>query len=232
MDNSLSDVTEKDRANHIEGYSLLSADNLCDQSDLSRSIPMALQICSRRVLLTDSAVQSAVSADQKLARRQASNNMQNLLADQRVTRGILSRAFEPLTESPKGSVRAKGPLRMSFDIPIFSIVQDTAPYVRSIVAYDTRLEARRIQLSNLLSQGGRSGKRQRTTRASRAALEGGHKAHTRRERWFPKNTNFSLVLQTGGETWQEVALSRAGGQSESNYDESRRSSITSTGSEA
>lgn len=51
----------------------------------------------------------------------------------------------------------------------------------------------------------------RTTRASLAALEGGSKAHTRRERWFLGTTNafFAPVLQSGGEAWQELAWQRA-----------------------
>ncbi|KAI9870283.1 MAG: hypothetical protein M1830_004442, partial [Pleopsidium flavum] len=82
---------------------------------------------------------------------------------------------------------------------------DLAPYVRSIISYDLRLERERLRLSNLLSQGGRDGKRIRTTRASLAALEGGSKAHTRRERWLPTGTNATLVLRTGGRDWEDVA---------------------------
>lgn len=31
----------------------------------------------------------------------------------------------------------------------------------------------------------------------------------RRERWFPSNTDFGLVLQSGGDGWQNVALKHA-----------------------
>lgn len=96
----------------------------------------------------------------------------------------------------------------SFDGPMSAIVQDLAPYVRSIVYSDMKLEEHRLQLNSLLAQDGRKGKRMRTTRASHAALEGGSKAHTRRDRWFPVDTNFTLILQSGGNGWQELAWKR------------------------
>jgi hypothetical protein len=45
------------------------------------------------------------------------------------------------------------------------------------------------------------GKKVRKTRAARAALEGGSKANTRRERWFSEMTDFEKVLKTAGEGW-------------------------------
>ena len=85
---------------------------------------------------------------------------------------------------------------------------DLAPYIRSIVSYDNRLEQERARLNKLLTDGTKSGKRQRTTRASRAALEGGHKASTRRERWFECELDVPLVLETGGAGWQDIAWAR------------------------
>ncbi|MCJ1478829.1 hypothetical protein MMC13_007513 [Lambiella insularis] len=98
--------------------------------------------------------------------------------------------------------------------PLPTLASDIAPYVRAIVAFDLRLESQRRHLSSLLSENGRNGKRPRTTRASRAALEGGNKASTRRERWFPKSTNFPLVLRTGGKEWPAVAVEAQVGQVE------------------
>ena len=118
--------------------------------------------------------------------------------------------FEPIARSNKPIlVIPKGPQISTFDGSLSIITEDLAPYVRSIVSYDLRLEEQRGLLSSLLAQPGRNSKRQRTTRASRAALEGGSKAHTRRERWFPKDTNFDSVLQSGGEGWQDIALKQA-----------------------
>lgn len=84
------------------------------------------------------------------------------------------------------------------------VSEDVAPYIRSIVAFDLRLEQQRIQLSGLLSQGAR---RPRTTRASRAAVEGGDKAMIRRERWFPGRIVPSQVKMTGGLDWENILLS-------------------------
>ncbi|KAH7083665.1 hypothetical protein FB567DRAFT_529649 [Paraphoma chrysanthemicola] len=88
----------------------------------------------------------------------------------------------------------------SFDRTFSIITLDLAPYVRSIVAHEQLLESQRIRLSNLLSGGG-TGKRPRTTRASRVALEGGVRETKRRDRWFDKGLNFELVMATAGETW-------------------------------
>ncbi|KAH7067572.1 hypothetical protein BKA63DRAFT_557160 [Paraphoma chrysanthemicola] len=88
----------------------------------------------------------------------------------------------------------------SFDRTFSIITLDLAPYVRSIVAHEQLLESQRILLSNLLSGGG-TGKRARTTRASRVALEGGVRETKRRDRWFDKGLNFELVMATAGETW-------------------------------
>ena len=140
--------------------------------------------------------------------------------------------FEPIARSPKPVLGIpKGPHISTFDGSLSIITEDLAPYVRSIVAYDLRLEEQRGLLSSTLSQPGQNSKRQRTTRASRAALEGGSKAHTRRERWFPVNTNFEAVLQSGGKDWQEIALKHAMAKSpegEMELDErSRRDSLGS-----
>ncbi|KAF2031163.1 P-loop containing nucleoside triphosphate hydrolase protein [Setomelanomma holmii] len=88
----------------------------------------------------------------------------------------------------------------SFDRTFGIITLDLAPYVRSIVAHEQILEAQRIRLSNLLSGGG-TGKRARTTRASRVALEGGVRETKRRDRWFDEALNFDLVMATAGESW-------------------------------
>src|SRR6266566_7956553 len=93
--------------------------------------------------------------------------------------------------------RAPGP--SVFDGTVRPITIDVAPYVRSIVAYDARLQKQRLKLSNLISEGGRGPKRMRTTRAAMSALEGGSRSATRKEKWFSADLNTALVLRTGGE---------------------------------
>lgn len=87
-----------------------------------------------------------------------------------------------------------------------SIAEDLTPYVRGIVAFDLRLEQYRRELSQVLSGNQRETKRMRTTRASRAALEGGNKAHTRKERWFSPAVNVHRVLATGQNEWQDLLV--------------------------
>jgi hypothetical protein len=64
------------------------------------------------------------------------------------------------------------------------------------LAFDQRLEQQREILTGDLQ-----GKRIRKTRAARAALEGGSKANTRREKWFSEKTDFDKVMQTAGKGW-------------------------------
>lgn len=99
-----------------------------------------------------------------------------------------------------------GRVAPSFDNGIGPLAEDLGPYIRAIMAFDLRLEQHRMQLSGVLSQEGLGTKRVRKTRASRAALEGGNKAETRKERWFPPDTNASLILGTGKREWQELLV--------------------------
>ncbi len=134
-------------------------------------------------------------------------NMQARRSERPRVRLNYAAIFEPIARSNKPILGIPKGLQIStFDGALSIITEDLAPYVRSIVSYDLKLEEQRGLLSSLHSRPGQTSKRQRTTRASRAALEGGSKAHTRRERWFPNNTNFDAILQSGGEGWQDSAL--------------------------
>ena len=222
-------------ANYVEGFSVLNADSLQDPTNISTSIALALKACSRTLLLSEDTGPMIVSFDKDTLNRYIIQKAQPSNSHQKVTRQNITSAFGSLVEPPKVSFpQSRGPQISTFDGPLPTIVQDAAPYVRSIVSYDLRLEEQRLRLSNLLSRGGRNGKRQRTTRASRAALEGGSKAHTRRERWFPADTNFPLIMQTGGKGWQDIAMLEQVadiGESDTGHDGSRRSSLATTGSE-
>lgn len=87
---------------------------------------------------------------------------------------------------------AQGRLAPSLDMPRSVLAADVAPYARSIAAFDHRLEQQRVDVDAA------EGKKSRTTRAARAAAEGGDKATTRRERWFPVQVDLNAVLETGG----------------------------------
>ncbi|KAI1206642.1 P-loop containing nucleoside triphosphate hydrolase protein [Annulohypoxylon truncatum] len=124
-----------------------------------------------------------------------------------VTRIDYSLAFDPIAASEKTT--ASGYLDPSvFDGTMRSICLDIAPYVRSIVSYDQRLQQQRVSRSSLLSEGGQPGKkRMRTTRSAYSALEGSSRASTRRERYFSADINPYLVMRTGGEGWDVVVAS-------------------------
>ncbi|KAI1268433.1 hypothetical protein F5Y18DRAFT_375357 [Xylariaceae sp. FL1019] len=119
-----------------------------------------------------------------------------------IVRKDYSVAFDPIAASDK--ILANGYLDPSvFDRTMRIIGLDIAPYVRSIVAYDQRLQSERRVRSNLISEGGKPDKkRMRTTRAAMSALEGGTRTNTRREKYFSADINPYLVLRTGGKSWQ------------------------------
>lgn len=106
-------------------------------------------------------------------------------------------ALYPLAEETRiGLPQPPGRKAPSMDSASVSLVADVAPYIRHIIRHDQRLEAIRNELDGGSQSG--SSKRQRRTRAARAALEGGTKANTRRDKWFPDTLDFDAVLVTGG----------------------------------
>jgi sorting nexin-8 len=105
----------------------------------------------------------------------------------------LATAFEPLMVEKLQFPSSSGRLAPSLDTSSASLMTDIAPYIRSIVRYDQRLEVQRNVLAGALQ-----GTKTRKTRAARAALEGGSKASTRDEKWFPKKTDYAAILRTGG----------------------------------
>ncbi len=125
------------------------------------------------------------------------------------TRKILSRAFDPLAEPEKQWVNPTAMELCSFDRTTPLITEDLAPYIRSIVAYDSRLQQERAKLSNLMSEGGLRGKRARTTRSAMSAREGGTRKTTRKDRWFTAKVNPYDVMRTGMQSWSDAAAVEA-----------------------
>lgn len=125
-----------------------------------------------------------------------------------ISRIDFSLAFDPIAVSDKAGSAPVSYLDPSvLDRNIEPIALDVAPYVRSIVAYDSNLQQQRLRLSNLISEGGRKGpKRMRTTRAAYSAMEGGSRSTTRAEKWFKAELNPHLVMKTGGTGWTGATL--------------------------
>ena len=113
-----------------------------------------------------------------------------------LTRDDLLDAFEPMKIEKPTFPPAPGRLAPSLDGPTSTIAAEIAPYIRSIVAFDQRLQQQREAIVGDLQ-----GTKVRKTRAARAALEGGSKANTRREKWFSESTDFEKVMQTAGNGW-------------------------------
>jgi DNA polymerase III delta prime subunit len=139
-----------------------------------------------------------------------------------LTSDDVSAAFEPLMVEKPRFPPSTGRLAPSLDTSSATVITDIAPYVRSIVRYDQRLEEQRNALA-----GSQHKTKTRRTRAARAAMEGGSKTSTRDEKWFPKATDYDALLQTGG-AWPQWAneLRRTG------FDESTEGSESGTESEA
>jgi len=244
LNTSEPEITETNRLNYTEGFPLLQADPVTDQTGTSALILLALKACAWSIHHDElNKLAAPGSITQNVQERIAQAHQARSFYQK--TRILIPVAFKGLEEGivfTSFLAQSRGPQITGFDGPASIIAEDIAPYIRTIVTYDLGLEERRLQLSSLLSQGGRYGKRQRTTRASRAALEGGSKAHTRRERWFPPGTNFPLILQTGGKEWQAVAAARQqvpepepdtdeSEDDSSSYDRSRRASLAEISSD-
>lgn len=137
-----------------------------------------------------------------------------------LTRDAISAAFEPLMAAKPVFPPSGGRMAPSLDTSPVTVITEIAPYVRSIVQYDQRLAEQRDALA-----GGLQNMKTRRTRAARAAMEGGSKASTREEKWFPKATNYGLLLQTGGAWPQWMSeLSRTGPDESAGGSESRTAS--------
>ncbi|CAA9959587.1 hypothetical protein PTMSG1_03004 [Pyrenophora teres f. maculata] len=120
-----------------------------------------------------------------------------------LTRPIFSSALDCLAAPPDQLLAERTSFTLtpsSFDRTFSIITLDLAPYVRSIVAHEQILENQRLRLGTLLTAGG-NGKRARTTRASRVALEGGVRETKRRDRWFETDVDFEAIMRTAGDCW-------------------------------
>jgi hypothetical protein len=170
-----------------------------------------MQSKTRNYLQVDQHVKHSLEVPTELARASESDMIHlitshNTNPEIPLDRKDLSRAFDPVAEPEK--LWPLNPTAMelcSFDRTTALITEDLAPYIRSIVAYDMRLQQERAKLSNLLSEGGRPGKKLRTTRAAMSALEGGTRKTTRRDRWFTGKVNTYYVMQTGMQSWLDAA---------------------------
>jgi hypothetical protein len=200
MDTSIPPILEKQRANYVEGHSVLNADVMPNHSSLS------LDIASTFEVLIDRAFRPCPerNAESSQAEKVLINATKPKSAS--IPWAEFAQAFEPVMRANYVFPLPTGRLSPSFENGLGPITEDLGPYVRAIMAFDLRLEQYRLQLSGLLSENAQGPKKVRKTRASRAALEGGSKAETRKERWLPRDANPSLILATGKKEWQDLLV--------------------------
>ncbi|EED22851.1 conserved hypothetical protein [Talaromyces stipitatus ATCC 10500] len=201
LDTTILDISTKEKANFQEDYPLLVADCKSDYTGLSSDIGSTAYALMRRITLGENSQDDSLTTDRVLARQSESKSTPFLST-------TYYDAFEPMMRAPDLVPQATGRIAPSFENGVSAIAEDIAPYIRSITAYDLRLERYRAELSGLTSSGSTK-RKARTTRASRAALEGGSKSHTRRERWFPVDANPKRILATGSKSWED-ALAQTG----------------------
>jgi hypothetical protein len=210
VDPSLPPMSAKERLSYTIDAPLLQVDEQTDFLGLDTSLATQTHILLHRAFPSFShQPPSSISSNSTSSEQHYANLILHHKAithrSQPLTRSTFSSALDILATPPSQDLyydqRTTYTLTpSSFDRHFSLITLDLAPYIRSIVAYEQVLEAQRIRLGNLLSEGG-GAKRQRTTRASRTAMEGGERKTKRRERWFSRTLNFELVMQTAGEDW-------------------------------
>lgn len=203
IDCALPEITIKAREDYILGRQLLDAPLMATYDLLATTLPITLKVLARRNLRASYPSSGLEGLDEARLTSQIGQHMSQSVTTEALTRDDLSLAFDTLAASEKASSNSSTSLEASvFDNTLAPIVEDVAPYVRGIVAYDNELQKQRLRMSNLLSKGGT--KRMRNTRASHAALEGGSRTHTRPERWFKADLNGVLVMRTAGEGWADA----------------------------
>ncbi|KAF8866979.1 P-loop containing nucleoside triphosphate hydrolase protein [Acephala macrosclerotiorum] len=211
IDASMPELTSKAREDYTLAAEILEAATLVNYDTLSKDISLWMRSRSRDRLHIDQHVKMDKEVPPELRRPDESDIIRLIRkeatsADSSLSRRDFSAAFDPVSE-PEKSLFSTGQLEASvFDRTMSIIVEDMAPYVRSIVDFDARLQEERVRRSNLLSEGGRKGKKMRMTRAAMSALEGGARSTTRREKYFGSLLNPHLVMKTGKQDWTEAAL--------------------------
>ncbi|PVH79224.1 P-loop containing nucleoside triphosphate hydrolase protein [Cadophora sp. DSE1049] len=211
LDVSFPELSMKARDDYTLAFELKEAPTLVTYNTTGNDISLYMKSRTRKVLHLDQHLQHNLEVPTELDRPSEATILRlirNITTSPRekLDRFDFSSAFDPIAASEK-YVWSNSLESSSFDRTLTMIAEDLAPYVRSIVAYDARLQEDRLKLSSLMSEGGkRAGKRMRTTRAAMSALEGGARVSTRRDRYFKAELNSNWVLRTGMESWTDAAL--------------------------
>ncbi|KAK4097484.1 P-loop containing nucleoside triphosphate hydrolase protein [Parathielavia hyrcaniae] len=212
MDATQPELLAKAREDFVLGISHLDAPIITHHDTLTTSIAFtvkslaksSLQLRTRRLSRQPAQALSALDEGQAIQCLQASFTS-TLPGTPAINRMDFALAFDPIATADTSPLQPLSYLEPSvFDRNLRLIALDVAPFVRGIVAYDSRLQRQRLKMSSLVCEGGKPAqgtKRMRTTRSAFSALEGGSRSTTRGERWFKADVNPYLVAQTAGWGW-------------------------------
>ena len=209
-DPTLPPLPERERFNYTTAGPVIQVENISDFSQFDTDMFIQSHLCIQRAYsshhINDTQDQHAIPTTEVGFTKAILQHKQDAQNKHRstITRPDFSEALDLLAYPPDTIPATNTSYNLnvsSFDRTFKIIVEDLAPYVRSIVAHELALEAQRLRLGSLLSEGSSRNKRQRTTRAARTALEGGDRTTKRRERWFDQHLNRVLVMETAGNDW-------------------------------
>lgn len=202
LDASAPPPPESHRSNYIEAYPLLHADARPEYSSLSETISVTFNALLSQEFRARSEDTESAGVDRIFNSWSQSAERRHKFPS---SLPGFRKVFEPIMRANYTMPLPSGRHAPSFENGLAPITEDLAPYVRAIMAFDGRLKEYRDKLIAICSNEGDKGKKRgRTTRASRAALEGGDKASMRKERWFPDDTNYFWVQNTGNPEWQDA----------------------------
>jgi DNA polymerase III delta prime subunit len=210
-DPSLPSLRDKERLSYTSAAPLIQVDHISDFLQFDTDIFIQSHLCIRRAYGGHYGPQSmdqyTVPITEECFTRAMLQHKHEARTKYIITRPDFSEAFDLLAYPPDTIPAMNTSYNLvpsSFDRTFRIVVEDVAPYVRSIVAHELALEAQRVRLGSLLSECGSRTKRQRTTRAARTALEGGNRQTKRKENWFDKELNRTLVMKTAGKEWASM----------------------------
>ncbi|KAL2160458.1 hypothetical protein VTH06DRAFT_1146 [Thermothelomyces fergusii] len=212
MDTTQPEQPAKIREDFVLGIIHLDSPVITHYSGLPISIACTLRSLAKSLLSLHAGTlgQRAAAVLHPLDEAQAIRHLQKSFTSTTPGTAVIDRmdfafAFDPIAAPDTSPLQPLSYLEPSvFDRTLKLITLDVAPYVRSIVAYESYLQKQRVRLSTLVSEGGKGAngsKRMRTTRAALSALEGGSRSTTRAERWFKADINPYLVAKTAGKDW-------------------------------
>ncbi|KAF2851432.1 hypothetical protein T440DRAFT_422819 [Plenodomus tracheiphilus IPT5] len=220
-DPTLPPIPDKTRLSYTISAPLLQADPRTDFSSLDTSLYIQSRLLLSRAYPEFSPPLSYPSSNNTATETAYADS---ILSSRHIpphphllTRAAFASALDVLASPPDAPIPERSSYNLnlsSFDRTFSIITLDLAPYVRSIVAHERDLEAKRTKINSLLCLGGSQGekKRGRSTRAARTAIEGGVRETKRRERWFDAPLDFGLVMGTAGSMWSGIGWRGEGGE--------------------